>query len=242
MIANMTWTSRIIWGGLLLSLIILVAAPLLSRVGILPFMSGFIGIAIAAVLALIAAIVALVRMAPVLRDQGKTHLLGAVVLGLLIPGYLFFLFSGARAVPPLHDITTNLDNPPQFETIAGRKYGDKRLFTAVQRRALHETGYRGLGALMVDADVKTATAAALSAINAMGMNVAASDLAGGRIEATDTTFWFGFKDDVVVRVEPNLEGGSIIDVRSVSRVGIGDVGANAKRIKAIQSKVKKALG
>lgn len=242
MIANMTWTSRIIWGALLLSLIVLVMAPLMSRFGILPFMSGFIGIAIAAVLALIAAIVALVRMAPVLRDQGKTHLLGALVLGLLIPGYLFFLFSGARAVPPIHDITTNLDNPPQFQTIAPRKYGEERMFTRTQRRALHETGYRKLGTMTLETDVKTATTAALEAINAMGMNVAASDLDGGRIEATDTTFWFGFKDDVVVRVQADPEGGSNIDIRSVSRVGIGDVGANAKRIKAIQAKIKKALG
>lgn len=241
MIKAMSWTSRIIWGALALSLVVLVLAPLLSRFGILPFMAGFIGIAIAALLAAIAAVIALVRMVPTLRDQGKTHLLGALVIGLIIPGYLFYLFSGARAAPPIHDITTNLDNPPRFETISPRQYEGPRLFTKVQRRALHEVGYRALTSLTVEASVEKATQAALEAVNAMGMNVAASDTAGGRIEATDTTFWFGFKDDVVVRVEESPEGGSVIDIRSISRVGIGDVGANAKRIQTIQAKITKSL-
>jgi uncharacterized protein (DUF1499 family) len=65
--------------------------------------------------------------------------------------------------------------------------------------------------------------------------VVAADPAAGRIEATATTFWFGFVDDVVVRVRPAAGGGSRIDVRSVSRVGKSDVGANAKRIRAYRA-------
>ena len=52
----------------------------------------------------------------------------------------------------------------------------------------------------------------------MGWDLVAADAAAGRIEATDTTFWFGFKDDVVIRVRP-ANGGSRVDVRSLSRVG-----------------------
>jgi uncharacterized protein (DUF1499 family) len=65
----------------------------------------------------------------------------------------------------------------------------------------------------------------------MGWDIVAADAPAGRIEATATTRWFGFKDDVVVRIEPAGEG-SRIDVRSVSRVGGSDVGTNAKRIRA----------
>lgn len=65
----------------------------------------------------------------------------------------------------------------------------------------------------------------------MGWDLVAADATAGRIEATDTTFWFGFKDDVVIRVRP-ADGGSRVDVRSLSRVGVGDVGTNAKRIRA----------
>jgi uncharacterized protein (DUF1499 family) len=71
----------------------------------------------------------------------------------------------------------------------------------------------------------------------MGWDIVASDPAGGRIEATDTTFWFGFKDDVVVRVTPQPTG-SRVDVRSLSRVGAGDLGANAGRVRALLAAVK----
>jgi len=64
----------------------------------------------------------------------------------------------------------------------------------------------------------------------MGGELVASDPVAGRIEATDTTFWFGFKDDIVVRVAP-APGGSRVDVRSTSRVGLSDVGTNAARIR-----------
>ena len=70
----------------------------------------------------------------------------------------------------------------------------------------------------------------------MGWEIVASELAEGRIEATATTFWFGFKDDVVVRVTPT-DSGSRIDVRSVSRVGRSDVGANAERITAYLAQI-----
>jgi len=72
---------------------------------------------------------------------------------------------------------------------------------------------------------------ALAALHEMGWDLVAADATAGRIEATDTTFWFGFKDDVVIRVRP-ADGGSRVDVRSLSRVGVGDVGTNAKRIRA----------
>ena len=74
---------------------------------------------------------------------------------------------------------------------------------------------------------------ALATVGEMGWDLVGSDAAAGRIEATDTTFWFGFKDDVVIRVRP-ADGGSRVDVRSLSRVGVGDAGTNAKRIRAFR--------
>jgi uncharacterized protein (DUF1499 family) len=70
----------------------------------------------------------------------------------------------------------------------------------------------------------------------MGWELVAADSAAGRIEATATTRWFGFKDDVVVRIRPDAAG-SRVDVRSVSRVGRSDVGANAERIRAYLRRV-----
>ena len=76
----------------------------------------------------------------------------------------------------------------------------------------------------------------IDAARALGWEVAAIDATTGRVEATATTRWFGFKDDVVVRVRP--EGtGSRVDVRSASRVGSSDVGANAARVREFLAKL-----
>jgi uncharacterized protein (DUF1499 family) len=64
----------------------------------------------------------------------------------------------------------------------------------------------------------------------MGWAIKEADLESGRIDATDTTFWYGFKDDVTIRLRPAAGGGTRVDVRSVSRVGGSDLGANAKRV------------
>ncbi len=71
----------------------------------------------------------------------------------------------------------------------------------------------------------------------MGWEIVASVPREGRIEATDTTFWYGFKDDIVIRIEPEASA-SRIDVRSVSRVGKSDVGKNAARIRAFMARLR----
>ncbi len=95
-----------------------------------------------------------------------------------------------------------------------------------QRRA-----YPDIAPLELAVPPAAAFARALDAATAMGWEIVAADAVAGRIEATATTPWFGFRDDVVVRVAPTPTG-SRIDVRSVSRVGKSDLGANAKRIRA----------
>jgi len=79
-------------------------------------------------------------------------------------------------------------------------------------------------------------AAARDTVQDLGWEIVAADEATGRIEATDTTFWFGFKDDIVVRIVSS-NGGSLIDVRSVSREGRSDAGTNAKRIRNFLDKL-----
>jgi uncharacterized protein (DUF1499 family) len=76
----------------------------------------------------------------------------------------------------------------------------------------------------------------VSAARSLGWQVIDANEKEGRIEATDTTFWFGFKDDIVVRITPTA-GGSRIDVRSVSRVGRSDLGTNAKRVRGYLKKI-----
>jgi uncharacterized protein (DUF1499 family) len=81
---------------------------------------------------------------------------------------------------------------------------------------------------------------AVSAARKLGWHVVAAAPAEGRLEATDTTRWFGFKDDVVVRIAPAADG-SRVDVRSVSRVGRSDLGTNARRIRAFLRELRAEL-
>ena len=150
----------------------------------------------------------------------------------------FMLLSKAKAVPRIHDVSTDLADPPAFVALAearkaapnGLAYGGAQV--AEQQRA----GYPDLKPLVVKAAPAEAMQRAIDAARSLGWQVAASDMAAGRLEATDTTFFFGFKDDIVVRIRP--EGaGSRVDVRSVSRVGLSDLGANAERIRRFVAKL-----
>lgn len=138
----------------------------------------------------------------------------------------------AQSVPPIHDITTNADDPPEFVAILELRkaapnpaeYGGREI-AAQQKEA-----YPDIVPASFEQAPDRVYDAALSAAGELGWEIVEGDSAEGRIEATDTTFWFGFKDDVVVRIAA-AEPGTRVDVRSVSRVGRSDVGANAARIR-----------
>jgi uncharacterized protein (DUF1499 family) len=148
-------------------------------------------------------------------------------------------YSRAKAVPPIHDISTDLVDPPVFVTLLevrnkapnGSAYGGAAI--AEQQRS----AYADVKPLDLPLPPREALQKAIDAARAMKWEVIGSDAAAGRIEATDTTSWFGFKDDIIVRVRPNGTG-SRIDVRSVSRVGRSDIGANAARVREYLAKLK----
>lgn len=139
----------------------------------------------------------------------------------------------AKQAVPIHDITTDLDDPPAFVAILPLRanapnpaaYGGPDV--AAQQRA----GYPDIAPLVVGTDPAQEFHAAHLAAQQMGWKIVSVDSAAGRIEATATTVWFGFKDDVVVRLTPATTGGTRVDVRSVSRVGGSDIGTNAARIR-----------
>jgi uncharacterized protein (DUF1499 family) len=139
----------------------------------------------------------------------------------------------ARSVPPIHDITTDTENPPAFVAIAERRRDapNPAAYGGPEVAAQQKQGYPDLGPATVAAPPARALAAAEAVAHDLGWEVVAVVPAEGRLEATATTAWFGFKDDVVVRVVP-AGAGSRVDVRSKSRVGRSDLGVNAKRIRS----------
>ena len=142
----------------------------------------------------------------------------------------------------IHDITTDTETPPAFVAILPLRAGvpNSVEYGGPELAAQQRTGYPDLGPLTLQIPPTQAFTHALTAARAMGWEIAASEATEGRIEATDTTFWFGFKDDVVVRITP-AGGGSRIDVRSVSRVGKSDIGTNAKRITEYLRRIVRAV-
>ncbi len=89
-----------------------------------------------------------------------------------------------------------------------------------------------------EADVFSTTA---SVVADQGWEVVTESPVDGRLEATAVTGWFGFKDDVMVRVSSDVEGQSIVNVRSTSRVGMSDLGANSKRVRDLLDDLETSL-
>ena len=139
----------------------------------------------------------------------------------------------ARSVPPIHDISTDMVDPPAFVAVLPLRAEapNSAEYAGDSIAALQRDAYPDVVPEALSMPPAAAFARALEAARDMGWEIVAEDVAAGRIEATATTTWFGFKDDVVIRVRAEGEG-SRVDVRSVSRVGRSDVGANAARIRA----------
>jgi uncharacterized protein (DUF1499 family) len=138
----------------------------------------------------------------------------------------------ASRVPPIHDITTDLDRPPAFVAIVPLRAGAANPidYAGAEVATKQRQGYPDIAPATLAVPPNQAFDRALATARSMGWELVASDPASGRIEATDTTFWFGFKDDIVIRVAP-ASGGSRVDIRSSSRVGVSDLGVNAARIR-----------
>lgn len=153
-------------------------------------------------------------------------------------------FRRTAAANPLHDVTTDLDAPPSFRALEARRYapGGPDARAAAPHpdwRATHAEIYPDLETLTLDAPLDQAFARARRAAEAMGWAIEATEQTGtgGRLEAVDQTGWFGFRDDIVVVLRPAPAGGVAVDARSVSRIGVSDLGKNAERLRAFLARL-----
>jgi len=178
------------------------------------------------------------------RFKGKksSWLLRAVgiCVALFYAGWILNIVITARSLPAIHDISTDLADPPQFQTLTLREDNldnipdddDMQGLSPLQRwTRLHQEAYPNIRSVRIEMKVADVVAKAERIAKARGWDVISAIPEQGRLEATETTNMFRFKDDVVLRVRPTQNGaGSIIDMRSVSRVGQSDLGANAERV------------
>jgi uncharacterized protein (DUF1499 family) len=217
--------------------LLMMAAGFGSRWGLWHFRTGFSVLRWATYLALFAVVISLVAMLRARPGSAKSGLRLSLVALILALGFVWFPWQWrrtARGVPPIHDITTDTESPPQFVAVLPLRAADNATnpveYGGPDIATQQKSAYPDIDPIALDVPPQQAFQRALNAARAMGWDIVQTSLADGRIEATDQTFWFGFKDDVVIRILP-AGGGSRIDVRSKSRVGGGDAGTNAKRVR-----------
>ena len=154
-----------------------------------------------------------------------------VLVGLLTAAVGYGWLRQAVAAPPLYDVTTDLDNPPVFDALAKeRPAGSHALTRTAEADQLQRQHYADLAPVTLPQPARLVFDRARLVADNQGWTIVTSDRDGGRLEATDTTWWFGFTDDIVVRLTP-WGTGTRVDVRSVSRSGSTDTGTNARRIR-----------
>ncbi len=167
------------------------------------------------------------RFAPqrrALRLRSLAALPGAALIAIQL--------AGSGDYPPIHDVSTDTGDPPRFVTASKvRGEGANSLDIKADSLDAQRAAYPDLATLRTDLSIESAFAHAVEVAESLGWEVYHQDLNQGLVEAVDTTAIMGFKDDVVIRLRTD-EAGTKIDLRSVSRVGVGDIGANAKRIRA----------
>ena len=243
------WGRRLAWVALALSGGGLAAALIAAagtgtgawsfRIGLTILTYAFFAAIGGGLLAIIGFVSARLRKVP----AGRLNLL-AFVIAVGFGAYLMSHIATARQVPAIHDVTTDLADMPQFQTLTVRADNLENipdggpalaaLDPESRWKAIHRQAYGDLRGVRLPLSVADTVKRAEALARTRGWDVARVDAQAGVVEATATTFFFRFKDDVVVRVRPDpvKPGGSIVDMRSISRVGGSDIGVNAQRIRA----------
>jgi uncharacterized protein (DUF1499 family) len=220
------------------------ASGLGYRAGLWHFRAGFMILRVAFFASLVAAAISLIGL---VLSGGDRRIVIPALAGLVIAlGFAYVPWKWkqtAEALPFIHDITTDTDNPPQF-LAAGklRKEGEHPVaYDGPEVAAQQKQAYPDLAPAVLPAPKDKVFDASRRAIEAMGMQISDADSGAGRLEATQTSMWYGFTDDMVVRIVDTSQG-TRVDVRSKSRVGRSDVGQNARRIRTFLAKLRSELG
>lgn len=232
-----TWSGRIgalaKWGA-----VIAISAGFvlvtLARYDVIEKLAGFsgllfslVGLAVMGVLGLLAVVIGLIGKGP-----KKSGLVAFGIAAVVIGAIFVLVVRPGMSAPPLHDITTNVDNPPQFVTLELREDNLIPFKNQDEWKAAHRAGYPDIAPITLTRTPAETLALARELATARGWEIAAFDEASGHMEATAFAAYIRFRDDVIIDVTPTADGmGSVVNMRSVSRVGLGDLGYNAARVK-----------
>ncbi|PKQ05308.1 MAG: DUF1499 domain-containing protein [Alphaproteobacteria bacterium HGW-Alphaproteobacteria-11] len=227
------------------ALVVLAVCIVGNRYELIHFGIAVRGLAVAALIGLVAVVLSAAGIVRTLvsNRSGVRFAIAGLVLGLLVAAPVVQGIMAGSQVPGIHDITTDLGNPPQFDAVVAlRGEGTNPLDRAEPENLaeLQRQAYPDIATIEVGEQPGKVFEAALETARAEGWDIVAFDPEAGLIEATATTRVMNFRDDVAIRVVER-DGGAAVDIRSVSRVGISDLGANANRIRTFRDALKKKL-
>lgn len=241
-------TTALTWGSAVVALVCALAAVAAGPgywLGLWEIRTGFTILRWSAYVAAGAGVFALAGLilAGITRSgrQAAVAIAGiAIALALVLPAWN--LQQTATQVPRIHDITTDTDDPPQFVALleTRRKASNGAAYAGERIARQQKAAYPDIQPALLALPPAQTFERALAAARGMGWEIAAAEQAKGRIEATATTRWFRFRDDVVIRIVAH-ESGSRLDIRSMSRIGLSDLGANAKRIREFLTQLRAGL-
>jgi uncharacterized protein (DUF1499 family) len=179
-------------------------------------------------------------------QTGAAQDFGAITLGLIGLALPVYFLSKAVLLPPLTDVQTTPADPLQFTVLASERPRDANPLTDpdAEKAKMQAEAYGDIGPMFLERSAPEVFVLVNEAVGRLGWTVVVNETPGesgvGRIEATDQSMIMGFTDDVIVRVKGD-DAHTLIDVRSVSRYGMHDFGANADRIRALDAEVTVAL-
>lgn len=187
----------------------------------------------AAVIGGILAGIGLIRLSPKTKNLIITGSLSVLLLVAALFNISYWYNEVQEGYPPIHDISTDLENPPSFDAIVPLRTDAPNPveYAGPETAEAQRSFYSDLGSHYTSLDYDQAYTKALETARKMPWKLVGESREEGRIEAYHKLAWFGFIDDVVIRVD-TTDSGSKIDIRSKSRIGRGDLGVNAKRIRS----------
>lgn len=237
------------WSGRLgiFALVVAALSAIVVRTGLLEIGPALATFAAALACAALAVLLALASGIPIWR-QGKTGIGRAVLgffLGAVLLAYPAYLGSRALKLPAINDITTNPSDPPRFAVLARLRPRGSSDYPGAAAAALQREAYSVIEPLQVAATPQVAYEATLALVQKRKWRVVdalapSAARRNGTIEAIAQTMLMGFRDDIAIRVSP-AGGGAQIDMRSASRYGKHDFGANAARIVSFLSDLDDAI-
>ena len=250
--STMSWSQGGAWLGLslaVLALLSLAIGPVGWRMGWWHYRFAFSWLMTASAILAIGAI--LVALGAMLFGRSAVGAAGgaagalALLMGIVLLYVPWHYDRLRKTVPRIHDITTDTERPPEFSAVLPARAAENAataVYAGSELARQQKAAYPEIAPLKTPAAVGAAFQQALEVARDMpGWTIVAADPAAGRIEASQTSRWFRFTDDIVIRVSPDGTG-SRIDMRSLSRQGRSDFGVNAARIGAYMGALKRRAG